>query len=457
MGLCYWINTVSGFTVLDFALCGTYLGFYLGLFGAAFALFSQKTRLPPALTAPPVWISIEYLRSHAGFLGVPWGLLGHTQYCHLPLIQIASLTGVYGISFLIVMVNVTISDALRSWTVATPQAQSQSPPHLLISAVASVSLLGVSLLYGFRILATQPQWKVVKVTVLQGNISQNLRWKPEFRRLNLETHVRLTKEATQAGPTSLVIWPETGVQGSLTQDLFITSTLATLVKETNTPLLVGSLQRPSFGPREFRKKSWFNSASLIAPTKGIVQQYHKIHLFPVGGYLPYQEFLPWPARAVAITDGITLLPGTDYTVFDLAGYRFSVLICWESLFPDLVRRFVANGAELLINITNEAWFGETAAPFQFLAMNVFRAVENRIAIARAANTGISGFIDPYGRITGQVQDQNDKVLFTTGYLTQDVPLARESTVYTMYGDMWAYGNLMVTVGLLSLCSLRASR
>jgi apolipoprotein N-acyltransferase len=169
-----------------------------------------------------------------------------------------------------------------------------------------------------------------------------------------------------------------------------------------------------------------------------------MRLLPFGEYLPYRDVLPWPSRLTSLSDRANFLPGTDYTIFDLGEARFGVLICWESLFPEQVRQFVHRGAEFIVNITNEAWFGETAAPYQFWMMNVFRAIENRVSVVRAANTGVSGFIDPYGRMLGKVEEQ-EKDSFVAGYLTKTVPFPQTSTFYTRYGDVWAYGNLAVTV------------
>jgi apolipoprotein N-acyltransferase len=172
-----------------------------------------------------------------------------------------------------------------------------------------------------------------------------------------------------------------------------------------------------------------------------------MHLLPFGEYLPYQDVFPWPSRLTSLSELANFLPGTDYTIFTLGDTRFGVLICWESLFPEQVQEFVNHGAEFIVNISNEAWFGETAAPYQFWMMNVFRAVENRVAVVRAANTGVSGFIDPYGRILGKVEEHG-KDSFVAGYLTNAVPLTHASTFYTLYGDVWAYGNVAVTVWFL---------
>jgi apolipoprotein N-acyltransferase len=159
-------------------------------------------------------------------------------------------------------------------------------------------------------------------------------------------------------------------------------------------------------------------------------------LLPFGEYLPLKN-LPWPSRISALWEGGAFVPGNEYTVLDLTVFKLAVTICWENIFPNLVREFVKNGADLIVNITNEAWFGDTAAPYQFMAMNVFRAVENRVAIARAANTGISGFIDPVGRILGTVNKNNQEIL-VEGYLVKDLPLSQPGTFYTRHGDLFAW-------------------
>lgn len=455
MGMGYWVNLIPGFTLLDYTLGGIYWGSYLGLFGLVFCWLSQQTCLPAIVTAPPLWIAIEYLRSHVGFLGIPWSLLGHSQYENLWLIQIAAVTGVYGVSFVIVMVNVAVSETLI--LILQPQSHGQQRIRSLQACAAAVCCLCLSFLYGYLTLTAQAPQDTVTATVLQGNIPQDLKWRPEFQRVSLETHARLTREVVRDAQTSLIVWPETSIPGSITQDLFTLTALAQLVKETNAPLLVGSLQRPLFGSREFRKKSRFNAASLITSPKGIVGQYNKIHLLPFGEYLPYKEVFPWPARLAAATEASEFLPGKEYMLFDLEGRRFGVLICWEALFPELVRQFVKSGAEFLVNITNEAQFGESAVPYQVIAMTVFRAAENRLAIVRAANTGVSCFIDPHGRIMERIQDPQGKDIFVAGHLTRAIPLFRERTFYMEYGDVWAYLNLAATGVFLLFAATRKSR
>jgi apolipoprotein N-acyltransferase len=199
---------------------------------------------------------------------------------------------------------------------------------------------------------------------------------------------------------------------------------------------VGSAQQQKLTAAGSAKQKYTNSAYLINadPKEISAQRYDKIRLMPFGEYLPLEGIIPW--YLIKIPKGGSYLPGNEYTVFEGTGFRFSVTICWENLFPDLIRQFVNRGAQFMVNITNEARFGKTAAPYQFLSMSVFRAVENRIYFARCANTGISCIIDPFGNVTGRVSNGSGQDIFVAGVLTGSV-LARDTeTVYTRFGDFW---------------------
>lgn len=445
LGVCYWTKTAPGFEWFDYLLCGLYVGAHFSLLGLVCSLFTRFPRFPFFLIAPAAWVSVEYLRAHSGFLGVPWALLGHSQYRNLPLIQIASITGVYGVSFVIALVNVAVYEALS----AVKRTEGKSGfvvrwrTRLLPSSVAAGVMLALSFAYGLHVLAQPLVGRSVDVTVIQGNIPQRLKWKLEFRRQNLEQQERLTREAVGQRRSALVVWPESAVSGMLPQDLFLLSFFARVLQDLQIPFLVGGDQHPQYGTREFRREKRLNSAFLLLPRLGVSQTYSKMRLLPFGEYLPYRTLFPWPARLTAATGLTNFLPGTEYSIFNLGETRFAALICWESLFPEQVREFVAQGAEFVVNMTNEAWFGDTAAPQQFWMMNVFRAVENRISVVRAANTGVSGFIDPYGRILGKVEEEG-KNSFVAGYLTRSIPLAQSPPFYSRHGDVWAYGSLAVT-------------
>lgn len=440
MGVTHWINIIDGVKWTDFLLAASYLASYFGLFGLLSALLSRRYEWLYPFTAPVVWVSVEYFRSNFFFLALPLALLGHSQYLNPPLIQISSITGHYGVSFLLVMVNATLSDLIVSWT--GTKGSVLRPSKVLQASVVAL-LVGLSALYGLVAMSGDPPGDQFRITVIQGNIPVERKWSPELQVSNLNKHVQLTRDAAASTQASLIAWPESTVQGPLL------SAVTDLARDVKTHLVVGSSHRPKMQPGESRKPKRLNSAFLISPTGRLEGQYSKIQLFPFGEYLPYVDAAPWPSRWTSMAN---YTPGTELTLFNLSGTKFAVLICWETFFPDLFRRFVDRGARLIVNISDEAWFGETAAPYHFVAMSVFRAVENRISIARAANTGISGFVDPYGRLIGTVRN-SERQIFVDGYLTRDIPLSRRKTFYTRYGDLFAYLNVLLTISLVTATAL----
>ena len=454
MGIYYWINVVENFKLIDFLFLGMFLGSYFGLFGLTLNYISGRTRFSRLWLAPCLWVSIEYIRSLGGFLALPWPFLGYSQYLNLPIAQAAVFSGVYGVSFLIVMVNVAVTAIFFSHADRRQNSSSRSGSFVFFQLAVSGGMVAVWLLYGYYSMAWPSQVGSVRLAVIQGNIPQSLRWQPRSRERNLEKHIQLTRKAAEGSPLSLVIWPETAVHGSLAQNQNELQTFSALTREIGSPILLGSAEQPKFGKTESQGRKISNSAFLISRSGEIAGRYDKMRLLPFGEYLPLKKF-PWPTRIASSWNAGEFDPGTRYQLLDLGDVKFAVTICWENIFPDLFRRFVRQGAQFAVNITNEAWFGDTAAPYQFLAMSVFRAVENRIAIARAANTGVSGFIDPFGRILGTVVD-GDKDIFVTGYLAKNLPLSAERTFYTQYGDI--FGLACVVISIMSvILSFRRSK
>ena len=182
------------------------------------------------------------------------------------------------------------------------------------------------------------------------------------------------------------------------------------------------------------------------------QRYKKIRLLPFGEYLPHENVIPW--SFIRIPDIVGYIPGEDFTVFALPTFRFGVTICWESIFPDMVRQFVNRGAQFIINITNEAWFGKTAAPYQFVSMSVFRAVENRVFVVRCANTGVSCFIDPRGRVVDRVKDSNGQDIFVRGVKCSSVVPLDSRTLYTRYGDWLVWLSFVCSLAFILFASFR---
>jgi apolipoprotein N-acyltransferase len=433
MGTFYWINVINGCGVIEFLQMGIYLSLYFGLFGLLFTAVTKRNRFYAILWGPALWISLEYLRSHAGFLALPWSLLGHSQYMNLPLIQISAFTGVYGVSFLIVMVNIALSEIIAN------------KDRAIKPAVVTLSLVIVVFAYGFIVLSDESAQSTVPVTVIQGNIPQDIKWKRPYWNKNFDKHEALTREALAGQETSLIVWPESAVPGPFPYNQAMFKKMKVLAEAVQTNFLIGTSARPKIDKnnKSRKGKDFFNSALLLSAEGQVTGQYNKIHPLPFAEYLPWREWFPWPSRYKEITD---YTQGREYTLFDLNQARFGVLICWENIFPDIVRRFVRDGAQFIVNITNEGWFGETAAPYQFLAMNVFRAVENGVTIVRAANTGISGFIDPRGRLIGKVS-KDGKDIFIDGFLTRNIPLSQGKTFYTLYGDIFVFFNIIFVLSV----------
>jgi len=445
MGVFSWINAVAAYQVIDFVLSGVYLATYFGLFGLCFVFVSRYATIPGYLSAPALWVVMEYCRSHFLFLNLPWAILGHSQYLNVPVIQVASLTGVYGISFLIVLVNAAGARLLLDWTAMRGNPLTATTWPLVKSALPALMALVVALTYGIAELSTEPEGPSVPIGVIQPNIPQGDKWNPLLQERNLAVHLELTKEVVRQGRPRLIVWPEAATQRLVQHDLHLRAVLSELAQEIQTALLIGSSPHPKFYPREYQGTDSTNSAVLFSDRGVLEQQYSKVRLVPFAEYLPYRDRFPWPLR---FTKGVNhFVPGSDYTVFALGDLRFSALICWETIFPDLVREFARRGVHFLVNIGNEARFMDTAAPHQFLAMTVFRAVEHHIAIVRSINTGVSAIIDPRGRIVGKVEDRG-RDTFVKGYVTAAVPVSSARTFYTRFGDVFVYACLALSAWLL---------
>lgn len=393
-------------------LLAAYLALYFAGFTACVAVVRHRG-IALILSTAALWVLFELLRSHL-FSGFPWNLLGHSQYRNLPLIQIADVTGVYGISFVVAAVDAAIANVLIA---------GQAPRSRVGGLITAGLLVGGALLYGWveRPQVPRPE---MRVALLQGNISYELKWNPAFQDDTLRMYRDLT--LAQAGfRPDLVVWPESAVPFFLRHDPR-RSAIERVAAEIRAPLLVGALDRD--GELDSR---YTVSAFLVTPENGISGKHDKIHLVPFGEYVPLKRILFFVNQIVqgAIGD---FTPGTDFTVFSSPAGKFGVSISYEIYFPSKVRRFVQKGAEFLVNITDDAWYGRSAAPYQHLAMVVFRAVENRRYVVRAANTGISAVVAPDGRII------SSSVLFERGALTATIGKNAELTPYARYGDVFAW-------------------
>ncbi|MFV1950683.1 MAG: apolipoprotein N-acyltransferase, partial [Nitrospinota bacterium] len=310
-----------------------------------------------------------------------------------------------------------------------------SPLRLTISSLA-ILILCVS--YGL--------WKInihksmsslvtpVRVALIQGNIEQDQKWVPAYQEKTFNTYKDMTLAASKKG-MDMIVWPETAAPFYFQRDRKYRQRIFDLTKESGDYLLLGSLS----SKYDSGKIQMFNSAFLVSPDSKITGKYDKIHLVPFGEYVPFHRFLPFVDKIVEGGIG-DFEEGKDYTVMTIPGGRFGVLICYEVIFPDLVRRFVKNGAQFMVNITNDAWFGISAASYQHISMVTLRAIENRVPIVRAANTGISGIIDQTGRIVKETD-----IFVRTSIYGDIFPKAYRDTFFTAYGDIFAYICLFLTV------------
>lgn len=429
---------IPAYTIFHHTILDLYLGPLYGLFGLAYAVFWKKWGRAVALLGTPfVWVCLEYIRVNFGALGFPWVLLAYSQYTNLSIIQVASIAGAYGVSFLIVMVNAGLTAVVlflfgRMRTEKTYNGGSAYQQGMAAVALVSALFLAFSWGYGKLIVGQEISGARIKASLIQGNIAQQKKWDRRHAKDIMQTYADLTATASQEKP-NLIIWPETATPRSITLDLSLRKQVVGIARRTGTYLLIGSAERQKFEASKARDLNFYNSAFLFSPSKASrVQRYEKVHLFPFGEYLPWKGIFPWSAFNVRKAGNF--LPGKEYTVFDCGDFRFGVTICWEILYPELARISIRDGAQVMVNITNEAWFGKTIAPYLVVTGAVFRAIENRVYVARCANTSLSCFIDPHGRIVDQLVAENGEELFVRGVLTNTVVPMDAKTPYTRFGN-----------------------
>jgi apolipoprotein N-acyltransferase len=412
-------------TWLPIAGLAAYCGLFFGLVAALVSWLARRLGPTRALAvAPFLWVTAEWVRGRI-FSGFPWGLLGYSQYRQLPVIQVAEWTGVYGVSFLIVAVNAAVAGAVAvGWRRALPGAGA--------AAVLALGALG----FGALRLAEPAPSATIRVVVVQPSIEQSRKWDPAYQGEVEAIYTALTRQAGESAP-ALILWPETAAPIFLRRDGPLLARLTALSRELGAPLLVGSVDGDA--------RARFNSAFLLSG-RGVLGKYDKIHLVPFGEYVPLARMLGFVKRWAEFISEFEA--GGVASVFRELPAPFGVVICYEGIFPELFREFVAQGVAYMVNITNDAWFGTTAGPWQHLAMLPFRAVENRVAIARAANTGVSATVDPDGRIRQTLG------LFERGVLGAELPLRQRTTLYTRLGDLFAYACLTLSVAAVAVGALR---
>lgn len=425
--------------VLAPMLLATYIAAFGAAFGAGAAWFGARGMASPVALAL-LWTVLDHLRSFA-LTGFPWATLGYAQHLNPALLGLAAWTGVYGLSF------VTVLGSTGALACLFPRPGWGAGRRAGALALAATALL---VAVGWLGAPPDPDGSAgsVRVAVLQGDIDQGVKWSPDWAERTMETYEDLTRRAVAQG-AQVVVWPETAVPGSPDVDSELRARLEALARHSGVVLVVGAVGVDWLGPPGRSPYHVYDSAFVFDASGHLRSRYDKTHLVPFGEYLPLRGLIGRFVRAVATgSAGIDVTPGPAPRAVSLPLGRgtltVGIPICYELLFPNLVRRFVDGGARVLLAITNDAWYGRTGAPYQFLAITALRSAETGTWTARAANTGVSALIDGRGRVRQRTK------IFERSLLVGDVPLRTPGpapTFYARHGDVFAWACWASLLGL----------
>ncbi len=424
LGSCYWVFYVMhvygsigvAMSVLLLLMYALYLALYHGLFGLLLALIAARRNgfsLRALVFTPFVWVAIELARTY--ITGFPWDLLGTTQIDNIPLARVATVTGVYGISFEIVLVNTAVAAAFLV-------------PYRRRRFLLTASLAAAIALHAGKLVHPAPLPISYGATLVQADVPilDSGDWTLDYLTQTLDSLAALSVRPTRGAPgtTGLIIWPESPAPFFAT-DLHVRSTLANVARATGSYIIAGTLGIEHAGDPT-RQPDIYNSASVIAPNGAWTARYDKIHLVPFGEYVPFERMFSF---ASGLTRQVgTFARGKSRLPLQIGETKVGVFICYEAIFPNEVRQFAKNGAEVFVNISNDGWYGEGGAPWQHLNQARMRSVENHRWLLRDTNTGISAVIDPYGRIVAEAP-RNQRTQFQGAY-----SLEHGTTFYTRHGD-----------------------
>jgi apolipoprotein N-acyltransferase len=416
MGL-HWIARLSEVAITvpwvkapAWILAAAYLALYPALAAWLAGALARRGRLPLAWTFVPVWLAVERLRG-SGELGFPWFQPGYTQHAYPAIVQLAALGGVGLVTAWVLALNVLL------WRAIAGGAR-------LRAGLGAVLLAGFAFAWGQRTLDAAPRGEGPVVALVQGNIPGEIKWSGKHQREILQRFLELSGRAAESRPRpSLVIWPETATGSYMRRQLDQALAVASFAARTGVPVFSGYADWEAAPDGSVRA---YNAAGLFAPDGALGPRYAKRHLVPFGERMPFQALVPALGRADFGQAEWT--PGAEPVLFPSPAGRFACLVCFESIFPDLARADVRRGARWIVNITNDEWFGRSAAIDQHAAMAVFRAAENRVPLARCANTGLTLVVDAHGRVVARLP------VFREGVLVASLPVPGAPTAYGRLGD-----------------------
>jgi apolipoprotein N-acyltransferase len=427
-GTVYWTGaTVQTFGGLPWPVAAfvagllvAYMALYIAGTGAIVAMLVRAFGLTGLLTAPAAWVTMEYLR---GILigGFPWIPLGNTMVTLLPLAQLASITGVYGLSLVVALVNVGFTLA----ALGTGRIRLAGVAGTLL-LIAAISIWGAGRMAAATLVRDGTP---IRVGLIQANIAQVDKWNPSRAGMIVERYEQLTRQALDAG-AEFILWPESATPFYFEEDPQ-GAAVRRLVQQSGKPLLLGSDEIES-GP----SGRYYNSAFILDAGGATAAVYRKIHLVPFGEYVPFQRILFFVGPLVEAVSEFSA--GEVVTLLPVNGHMVTTAICYEVTYPELIRQGVLRGSELLTTITNDSWYGESSAAYQHFEMASMRAIEEGRYLVRSANTGISGIVDPYGRVRARTK------LFETIALVGEARFVRAQTLYAKIGDSVAYAAAALT-------------
>ncbi|KAA0245627.1 MAG: apolipoprotein N-acyltransferase [Candidatus Brocadia sp. AMX2] len=472
-----WLRHIA---IIAWILLSSYCSAYFLTFAFCTRFIVFRLKYPLVIVAPAIWIALEFIRSFL-LSGFPWFFIGHTQSQYLPVIQVADITGVYGISFVIVTANAALVDLIICYLINRRKIPPLSPhpykgrekesiKNLLkreyfaeqyakcllpgrkciffnLTCTLPLTLLTAVLLYGLYCLNHYEPEEGPIVCMVQGNIPQDLKFESteEDQIQILKKYADLSK-GVKGRAIDLLVWPETMMPGLLNINPELTGrkidflsqlTATQLAQDLNTNLLFGGIALTLAGEEQV----YFNSAYYYNRGGTLLDRYDKVHLVPFGEFTPLKRYFPFLANLVPYEIGLT--SGNKRTLFHLdtlknGSFTFGSSICYEDTVPSLIRKFKKDGADFMLNITNDGWFRDSAELDQHLAIMVFRAIENRICMARAANTGISSFVAPDGTIYDKLSDGRGRYREISGTLINCIKFVKKyNPFYTIYGDWFA--------------------
>jgi apolipoprotein N-acyltransferase len=407
-----------------------------------------------AFSGAVMWVALEMIAARL-FSGFPWNLLGASQFQLLPLIQIASVTGIYGVSFLVVWTSLSLFSAGRV-ILARPTLRSAWVAEIILP----LALLAIIFGFGFKRISQLPvPDRELNVALVQPSIPQTLIWDPKEATNRFRQVIELSERAL-AGKPDLLIWPEAAVPNLLRYDEPTYQAVTGLARSNRAWMIVGADDaEPRLDTPDANDADYFNSSFLVNPEGELVTTYRKRNLVIFGEYVPLARWLPFVQYLTPITGGFT--PGGKPVPFELGDRRVktATLICFEDVFPQHVREYVDADTDFLVNLTNDGWFGESAEQWQHAASAIFRAVENGLSLLRCCNNGLTCWVDSCGRLQQVFRDQKGSV-HGAGVMHAKIPLLvpgekRPPTFYNRHGDWFGWSCVAITIAIvLTSCRRR---